>query len=275
MRFFGEGAVLLVDPEPVRLVVVGEEDVRPVVAVEVRADHPQPRPGELRQPRGDRDVLEQRPVRLFRPAAQVVVEARDEGAEGVGVAVILFPVPRAAPLRRVEIDVIDDDEVEPPVAVVVHERRRCSPHRVIDPRLFGDVLELAPAEVQEQPGPPVPCEADIDQPVVVHVADCHAHAVPGDVEPRAAGRETSTNFPSSVLPRQSVGGLGVGEPLRDRRSGRDRRRVGRRCRNPERRRRTPWIWGIQELIGRPWTRVVREGSARDPWSRLPMNHGGE
>ena len=37
-RLFAEGAVVLVDEEPVRAAVVGAEDVGPSVAVEIRAD---------------------------------------------------------------------------------------------------------------------------------------------------------------------------------------------------------------------------------------------
>ncbi len=57
-RLLLERPVLLVHPEPVGRAVVGDENVRPAVAVEVGADHAQARPRQPAQARRLGDVLE-------------------------------------------------------------------------------------------------------------------------------------------------------------------------------------------------------------------------
>lgn len=52
-RLLLESAVLLVDPQVVRLAVVGDEEVGPVIAVQVGGDDPQPGPGKPPQPGRD------------------------------------------------------------------------------------------------------------------------------------------------------------------------------------------------------------------------------
>ena len=42
-RLLGKRAVVLVDPQPIGLAVIGHQDVRPAVTVEVGAGHSQPR----------------------------------------------------------------------------------------------------------------------------------------------------------------------------------------------------------------------------------------
>src|SRR5437763_17054762 len=52
-RLLRECSVALIDKQPVRHSIIRDEDVGPVVSVEVRAKHAQPRAGPLRQARND------------------------------------------------------------------------------------------------------------------------------------------------------------------------------------------------------------------------------
>jgi hypothetical protein len=92
------------------------------------------------------DVLE--PDRLARP--QVPVELRDRAGERSRVAVVPPALAVVAQHGRVVLHVVDHDQVEPPVAVVVHERGRRAPQHAVEaggPRRVG---ERAVAVVEEE-----------------------------------------------------------------------------------------------------------------------------
>src|SRR5947209_11507938 len=78
--FLLERAVALVDPEVVRLAVVGDKDVRPTVAVEIGADDTQARPCQLAKTRFQRHVLETNRLRGRAGNAAQVVEKTRNGA---------------------------------------------------------------------------------------------------------------------------------------------------------------------------------------------------
>src|SRR5205807_10428530 len=100
-------------------------------------------PGRARQPRRHGDVLESwRPVFAH---AEIAEQARDRAAKDLRGAVILLAAGRGARPGRIVIDVVDDDEVEPAVAVEFEEVGRGAPERVPEAGLFADVLELAAA----------------------------------------------------------------------------------------------------------------------------------
>jgi len=70
------------------------------------------------------------------------------------------------------------------------------------------LLELALALVEEQPAAVEFADVDVGQAVVVHVADRHAHAVPGEVEARASADVLEAA--ALALPVQPVRGGGTG-----------------------------------------------------------------
>src|SRR5207244_666752 len=130
-----------------RLPVIGDEDVRPAIAVKIGAQHAQSWPRQPAQSGAQRYILEAHALAV---AAEVAVKARDRAGEGAGVTVIRPPAQTGAAERGVVIDIVGDDEIEPAVAVKVKERRRAGPLRRVDPRVFRHVGELAAAEVAEQ-----------------------------------------------------------------------------------------------------------------------------
>src|SRR5262249_27015232 len=127
----------------------GDEHVRPAVAVEVGTEHTESRAGESAQAGGDCDVLELHPALRRLLAGEVVEELADPAGKRPRCTVIALAAGVRAWPTRVVIDVVDDDQVEPAVAVVIEERRRRSPGAVAQARVRGDVAEGAVAVVQE------------------------------------------------------------------------------------------------------------------------------
>src|SRR5207248_954379 len=90
------------------------------------------------------------PLAERRLPAQVAEQLADGPPERPGDAVVGAAAGHAAGPGGVVIDVVDDDQVEPAVAVVIEEGRRGPPQRVVQARLPGDVGEGAIAVVQEE-----------------------------------------------------------------------------------------------------------------------------
>ncbi len=88
------------------------------------------------------------------------------------------------------IEVVDDDQVEPAVAVEIEEGRRRGPERIIEARLAGDFEESPLALVEEEPRGTEFGQQQIGQPVVVDVSDGDPHAEASHVEP-ATGRDVA------------------------------------------------------------------------------------
>src|SRR5262249_22551743 len=100
------------------------------------------------------------------------------------------------------VEVVDDDEVEPAVAVVIDEADGGGPQRIPEPGLIGDVLELAAAPVQEQLDAGVLGDDDVGQAVVVDVADGHAGVVAAD--PQAGTLRHVLELAAAQVPVQPV-----------------------------------------------------------------------
>ena len=113
----GERAVLLVLVEPVRLRVVGDEQVEPAVAVVIEQRDAERLRGRVVETRLLRHVLE-------RAVAGVAIERRALTLVRLGRAVRLrLAVERAEQvLLDRPVDVVGDEQVEPAVAVVVEPR---------------------------------------------------------------------------------------------------------------------------------------------------------
>jgi hypothetical protein len=141
------------------------------------------------------------------PDAQVAKQLSDRPAKGFGSAVVALPS-RAGTRNPVVIDVIDHHQVQPAVAVVIDETSRGTPEQRIQARLLGNVGKRAVAVVQEQPRPAELGDEHVGPPVVVDVADGHAHAVAGDVQ---AGTRADVGEPAiRCLPEQPVGRTRIG-----------------------------------------------------------------
>ena len=197
----GEGAVAFVDPEAVRLGVVGDEYVGPPVAVEVGAHHPQTRPGKLTQAGRQGHVAELD----FLVPGLVVEQPGHRAGEHVRRAVPALPVRLGADPRGIDIDPVNDDQIEPPVAVVIHEAGGGRPPAGRHARVRGHLLELHPAHVQEQPDAAVQRDQYVRLSVVVNVPDRDSRTRRGEVEPGPGGRVFER--PVGFLPVQLVRGL--------------------------------------------------------------------
>ncbi len=86
---------------------------------------------------------------------------------------------------RTVIEIVNDDKIEPTVAIVIDERRRRAPENEIKTGRACDVSEGAVAIVEEQPRAAVLRNEHIRKAVIVYIADGHTHAITGDVQPRA------------------------------------------------------------------------------------------
>ena len=200
-RDVGEGAVAVVAVEKIRAGIIGDEEIRPSVAVEIAPDraHAEP-PIRIGDAGLDRHVLE-------RAVAFVVIErvagTRQSARAALhGDAVELAELAFAELGQRVEpdVDVVGDEQVEPAVAVVVGERRAGRPPRIADAGLRGDVRERPVVIVAIQMVRAVAGDVEVVPAVVVEVGGDRAHAPSGiadtclvrDVDERAVAADSAT-----------------------------------------------------------------------------------
>src|SRR5262249_10602087 len=95
--------------------------------------------------------------------------------------------------------VVAHEEVEPAVAVVIKKRRRYTPSAGISGTAFlRDVGKRAVPVVAEQHCPIQPRAIDVDEAVVIEVADRHAHAVRAYVDAGLISDVGEVNCPRAV-----------------------------------------------------------------------------
>ena len=124
--------------------------------------------------------------------------------------VATFAIQPVAGIGWVQGHVIDNDEVEPTVAIVIQKADGRAPDLLVD-AAGGHLLEAALAPIKEEPSPHVFADVDIGQPVVIHVADGHAHAVAGEIESGAGADVLET--PVGLLLEQPILGERRGPPF--------------------------------------------------------------
>ena len=161
-RGIHEPPVALIDPQLIRSAVVGDVDVDPSIAVEVGGGDAQ-RGTELGgHARGDRHVAE-------RAVPIVAKQMARPGAIRAGRAVVALTGDAVAddvPGDRV-VEILTHEQVQPAVAIDVHERRRHAPTRIGRAARGGDVGERAVAVVSQQLIRPELGDVKIDAAVVV------------------------------------------------------------------------------------------------------------
>src|SRR5262249_11960390 len=106
-----ERAILLIDPQVIGGAVVGDEEIGPAIAVEVRAPDSEAWPRLTAQPGRLRHVLEADPAFGVPESAAVAEKAGDPAPEGFRGTVIGLVLAAATAPEGVVIDVVDDDEV--------------------------------------------------------------------------------------------------------------------------------------------------------------------
>ena len=210
-----EAAVAEVPEEEVGGGVVRLEDVDPPVVVEVGGHHPHPLPHEGGDAGRSARVLERPVAPVPEEDARLALEPQDR-AEGVAVDQ-LAGVAAGAGLRRVELEVVRDEEVEPAVAVVVEEGRAAAPEPVVDTGPRGHVAETAAALVVVEDAAAVGGDVHVRPAVVVVVPHREAHPPPQAADPGAL-RDLGEG-PVAVVAEEGVppaAGAGVGlERARD------------------------------------------------------------
>ncbi len=165
--------VAQVDPEQVLAAVVGDVDIGPSIVVEVAGHDPEAAAEAVARQRAAGHVGK-------RPVTAVPIETIGRGRVDLRRAIASHAGEvRAGAIRRdAVLNVVGDVEVEPPVAVVVHEG---SGHRepvVGGPALVRDVGERAVVIVAVQLIRAEVREVEIDPAVVVDVAGGDSHPVP-------------------------------------------------------------------------------------------------
>src|SRR5205823_3587578 len=132
-------------------------------------------------------VLEADAARVTACARAEIVEQPGHAAgKRPGAAVItMVALAVAADLGRVIVDIVGHDEVEPAIAIVVHEAGGGGPERIVEAGLARDFPKGAVAVVEKEPDSAVLGDQDIRPAVVVDVANRHAHAVADHIEPGA------------------------------------------------------------------------------------------
>src|SRR4051812_17196585 len=182
-RFIHESAVMPVDEKTVRSTVVSTKDIRPSIAVKIRANDSESRPGWTENAARLRDIYETRSVgrlgRRITPKAQRSVSKTFRRAE------ILLALDIVADVVGVIVDIVAHHNVQPAVPVVIDESGRRGPARVIQTGLFRDFTKLACPQVLEKVDCPILCNQQVRQPVVIDVTGIGAHAAPDDIDTRS------------------------------------------------------------------------------------------
>ena len=188
-----ERAVPAIDPELVGRGVVGDVEVGPAVAVVIARRDPEP--GAV----GLADAGRLRGVREA-AAAVVPIERRGHRLVGARAAVVARPHRVLADLvgGEREIEVMRDEEIEMAVAIVVDERGARAPQRIGEARLRRDVGERAVAAIVEERRGAEPGDEQVEEAVVVVVADGRAHAVDAQREPGTVGDVGEAKAPGAV-----------------------------------------------------------------------------
>ena len=167
-------AVAVVPVEEIRRQVVGDEDVRPPVAVVIAPHDPEALAARVRDARLRGNVRKS-------PVAVVPVEQVGRTLIDIGPAIGLDAVPDASPVGfEVEFDVHAHVQVQPPVPVVVQERRAGRERGVPGQRRYrpaGHVPEGPVPLVAIEDVLPVVRDEQVVVAVVVVVRDGQAHPV--------------------------------------------------------------------------------------------------
>ena len=100
-------------------------------------------------------------------------------------AIVLFPSRLDARSRWIVIEVVDDDEVEPAVAIVVQEAAGCAPSRLLDAARASDLVESPIPPIAEEAAAAVLGDVNVHPAIVIDVADRDPHAVAPHVQPAA------------------------------------------------------------------------------------------
>ena len=182
-----------VDPQLVRVAVVGDIDIRPGIAVEVGADDAQAAAIGGVDACGDGHVAESRRAGIAGIAEQPV---RDR-IKRLRTAVVA-PAGRAVAdlvLPHGEIHIVGDEQIDEAVPIVIHEGGAGAPAILRRNRAVGNVRERSVAIVAIQRVRPEVGDVQIGIAVVVEVRDGDAHAVPAIAHAGALGHINETQPP--------------------------------------------------------------------------------
>ena len=156
--------------------IVGHINIRPAIIIKIRRQHAQSIRSVGRQyPRRFRNILERSVaivvVQNIFPAIQSRRPARHQQP-----LVIARPRLRHRRGRQIEIDIIRHEKIQPPVAIVIHERAPTVPPlaRSRHARFFAHIRKSSIAIIVIQQIFPEICHEQIVKSVVVVIPDAHA-----------------------------------------------------------------------------------------------------
>ena len=170
----------------VRGPIVGDENVGPAVAVEIGDGDSQSRSWLFPDPGFHRDVFKRHPRLVFAGVPSAVAEqfARRWGKPGRG-TVFRSAAGIVTARGGVVVDVVDNTQVEPTVAVVIEERRGRCPLEVDESGFPRHVGEAHASQVQQQFHAVHLGDEEVGLAVVVDVAHGDPHVPAREIEPRA------------------------------------------------------------------------------------------
>ena len=181
-RLVVEPASSVVDPKLVRVAVVGHVEVGPAVGVEIGGNDSQSGPECRVKPGRFGHVFEAAP-------ALVAKQAVGNGVVGAGPTIVARATLGIAFTLEVgrKVSIMGDEQVQPPVTVVVKEGGARAPARIIGSRELGYVAERAIAVVAKHLVGADVRDIEVDPSVVVEVGGRDAHAVAARVDARLPG----------------------------------------------------------------------------------------
>ena len=176
---FLKRAIVLVSEQLLWNRIVGDEDVRPAIAIEVLHGDSQ----ALARVPPDAACLGNIPKTAI---AFVVIDKMSDRLELIGMAIVAaqrLALAAEDVHRKVPYGIARDDQIQQSVTVVVDEERACGPARATHPGLSGDVTERAVAVVAIERIVAVTSDVQIGVAVVVIVRHGDAHAVAQSAQP--------------------------------------------------------------------------------------------
>src|SRR5688572_29665226 len=147
--FFGEGAVASIQKKPVWSPVVRAKDIRPAVAIKVRAHQSQRYARHARETAHLSAILQPRSGAGYR--GDVAPKTSDRPSERLRRTEILPALNVMTNISWVVIDVVANNEVEPPIAIKIQKTRRRRPARIVEPGFLRDFAKLSGAKILKEP----------------------------------------------------------------------------------------------------------------------------
>ena len=175
---FPKSPILLLNPEMIRLHVVGNKKVRAFILIKVGTDESQSAPRGRCQTTGHRDIFKLRPSSLRRPPP-VSVKAINGSWKRLRATEVSQPFPITAVTSRQIVDVIHHHEIQPAIAVKIDKAAGGRPFGIRYIGQFRFITKRSISLIHEKPIVPDVGQKHIQIPVVIDITDRNPHPVTG------------------------------------------------------------------------------------------------